>query len=1662
MQITNYGRGVHKREIKGIERFKLDLPRLWYGFSNLDIILGPGKSREIDLILVSDLRIFLIDLKDWHGRIETDNDRWRQDGKDRGPSPVAKIVGIAREIRIQLGDALKRRPETRSEPVPTIEGLVVMTGSADCSGITGAERQKVFSIDDFIKILGDDKKQRTTFGNVAPQLISRTLVSPFWKEHLNRFFGVNSNPFFKPGLRRFQGYVPEDAIKFRHPTDIYAEYDASLEGNTNNLGTLRLWDFSRCPDGRFQTEEGRLEIAGREQQVFHWLRDRDGEIERSLLTPRLEDPERSVHYWEIYDRRRRMQRLGEFCLTEGKTLPPSEKIELARQTLSAVVALHRHGAAHLDLGGHSVWLEAPTSVKLSHLLAARYPEARSLGESRFQFLASVALPEDCLGVASSAKRRDVFLTGVAIHQLLFGSVPSGDPAEWNPSIDPQDNFSVLHDWFAEALEVDPAQRFEDAAVALKAFNKATAVRPTPEEVIAGLDQFRNEIRSQRQLATAYPTEGEPFAETDRFDMWRSSRDGVQLVVKLWKQAAWGDLRREGRSILAFLKKAADIKADRPNGLPLVREVIWLGDAMVVAQDWIEGDTLEELTKTRTGVLETSGSMLGFLRKLIDTVEELHARGLSHGDIAPSNIIVTPQGDPVLIDALDFSPSVDGDKRTFAYSVDSANRPERDRYALTKIAEEMAAGAALDPGPMAILAAALRDCQEKEPALSTLLPLREAIDAVLNAPSADSKVSPDGLPSKMSISAIGAALGPIESDEGFLFLRARNTVTALTLTIRGAYEELEIRVDNNGKPYRPLRRKLAQARISSAARQEFHKISTELTVVRGDVTELSDLLPLLQLDVVKNRFASELGHAPIVPATEDDVAEAPVSEDQAEDLLAEEIAVAPVSSATSVDVPLLWRTLIDVENELTTEGVAVADSFFDRKAGRHKVQIDLETGVFDFAREDTVAVHRQDKKGWRRIGELDTQLSKPELAVIYENETAALPHTRIVSEGQRLKFISHFESMSLRRRTDAVDRILAGNGRSGELLKVFDPRTGALPKETGHDIDQVALDTYDLNDDQQKAFRRIVRTRPVGVLQGPPGTGKTRFIAALTHYAITKGLARNVLLASQAHEAVNTAAEAVLSLFRKTGGSPSLLRVGMNEDVVSAALRPYHTARVEQSFKDKFKAAFRERMIIAGQELGLPEELIDDVTYMELTVRPIATGIGDLMSLVGRDEKKINSLVESLNANLAILGLADEPVEAQTTDWLNFLDWVTEQIISKHADVGASADRIKKLRSVAAIGRDFVGSVSQRQRSFDTFLAGTRQIVAGTCVGLGRTSLGLTSTAFDLVIVDEAARCTSSELLVPLQAARWVVLVGDHAQLEPHHEPEIVNQVSTRTAISKREIQRSDFERLFTGPYGQSASCTLKTQYRMWPPIGELVSGTFYPRTKLAPGRSVAEIEPHILPPGLGQALTWIETDGLGTLAYERREDQSSRINMAEADAIMALLDEWHSHEPFKHWLSNQDKHPAGIGIICMYAAQRDVIERKLRQSPLGYLLERQVKVGTVDSYQGKENPIVVLSLVRNNDLGPLEGGARRIQVGFLAKPNRINVAVSRAMDRLIIVGARKRWPADSPVAKLVVGFETHLSKGAASIISAESVFGSASVASDSGNSKVTKLAKGAT
>ena len=309
-------------------------------------------------------------------------------------------------------------------------------------------------------------------------------------------------------------------------------------------------------------------------------------------------------------------------------------------------------------------------------------------------------------------------------------------------------------------------------------------------------------------------------------------------------------------------------------------------------------------------------------------------------------------------------------------------------------------------------------------------------------------------------------------------------------------------------------------------------------------------------------------------------------------------------------------------------------------------------------------------------------------------------------------------------------------------------------------------------------------------------------------------------------------------------------------------------------------------------------------------------------------------------------------------------------------------------------------VGNRRRSFEEFLANTRHMVAGTCVGLGRSSLGLSSAQFDLVIIDEAARCTPSELCVPIQAGKWVLLVGDHLQLEPFHEPAVLREARRRLHVLMPEVVRSDFERCFSSAYGKASGHTLTIQYRMLPAIGRLVSEAFY-EGRLEHGRTEPIVPDAIWPDSLRSELLWITTDELGSEAFQRPDARRSLSNPIELNAIADLLRELDNHLPFLDWLVTESSDEKPIGIICMYSAQAQAMRQKLRSIGLSGTLLNACKIDTVDSYQGKQNLLVILSLVRNNEDHDDVATGKSIKPGFLSRPNRINVALSRAMDRLV-------------------------------------------------------------
>jgi len=266
----------------------------------------------------------------------------------------------------------------------------------------------------------------------------------------------------------------------------------------------------------------------------------------------------------------------------------------------------------------------------------------------------------------------------------------------------------------------------------------------------------------------------------------------------------------------------------------------------------------------------------------------------------------------------------------------------------------------------------------------------------------------------------------------------------------------------------------------------------------------------------------------------------------------------------------------------------------------------------------------------------------------------------------------------------------------------------------------------------------------------------------------------------------------------------------------------------------------------------------------------------------------------------------------------------------------------------------------------------------------------------------------------------------------------VQSVADELSIPLHEVVRSDFERVFESPYGKAAGSTLTKQYRMLPPIGRVVSSAFYDRG-LAHGRTEASVDEDAMPPELARPMTWVSTDSLGRDAHQRPDKvrRGSLVNLVEVEAIVTLLKRWSTHEPFVAWLASQPQQTPAIGVICAYAAQRDLVWKKVQAENLPDAVRRSLKVDTIDSYQGKENLIVLLSLVRNNADGPPEAGSATIAPGFMARKNRVNVALSRAMDRLVIIGALSGWRQKTPLGKIVEGFTEELKCDEAIVVDAQ-------------------------
>jgi superfamily I DNA and/or RNA helicase len=289
-----------------------------------------------------------------------------------------------------------------------------------------------------------------------------------------------------------------------------------------------------------------------------------------------------------------------------------------------------------------------------------------------------------------------------------------------------------------------------------------------------------------------------------------------------------------------------------------------------------------------------------------------------------------------------------------------------------------------------------------------------------------------------------------------------------------------------------------------------------------------------------------------------------------------------------------------------------------------------------------------------------------------------------------------------------------------------------------------------------------------------------------------------------------------------------------------------------------------------------------------------------------------------------------------------------------------------------------------------WMLGSRHLHAATCVGMARRDYALSRRTFDVALVDEAGKAFGAELLIPAAVARKVVLVGDHNQLPPTVTTEDLDDgIAYRLGLGEVEelLRRNAFHELFE-QLPETHKGMLTVQYRMHAHIGDLVSRLFYE------GR----LESHRRDGSWSltrQRVVFVDfTDVPG---YRNEPCSQSQENRAERQALMAIL---------RRIESRRGAEIRHVLVVCPYEAQRASVVRETAELALGFRIE----VSTVDAVQGGEADVVILMMTRS-----------RGAVQFLLDRHRINVALSRARDAVIVLGHRGCLARndEGPIAELI-------------------------------------------
>lgn len=483
------------------------------------------------------------------------------------------------------------------------------------------------------------------------------------------------------------------------------------------------------------------------------------------------------------------------------------------------------------------------------------------------------------------------------------------------------------------------------------------------------------------------------------------------------------------------------------------------------------------------------------------------------------------------------------------------------------------------------------------------------------------------------------------------------------------------------------------------------------------------------------------------------------------------------------------------------------------------------------------------------------------------------------------------------------------------------------------IKKVEFFNDDLNESQKMAVNIALATDSLAIIQGPPGTGKTSVIIEIIRQILQENqgniTSKKILLISQSHSAVDKMLE---DLCENEPNLPTVVRIGRMEKLSPLVNERFSLDSIIGKWKKDVRDRCRKKQEAYCKELGVTVE--------------------DFERYFAEFEKQFIKSSESSKEN-------EKP---------------DQEIL--HAFESQTSDN-EKIRKMLEIQKQWSDSLENCE-DVEKYIIQSADIVAGTCTGFISNEY-VRDMVFDYLIIDEAAKSTLTELAVSLYVAKKAILVGDHEQLPPTLDTDIVSKMDVSNE-EKQKLYNSVFKLLYERIPNDNR-ITLDCQYRMHPTIGTLISSTFYNNLI---NNGVSEKDRAVAINGYEDtAIEWINTSG-----FHNRFESSygdSYINNFEVRLIEKKL----KNIDIAAGLA---KKQFKIGVITAYGGQKRALKNMINRSSYNNI---EVEVDTVDAFQGSQREIIIYSAVRSNKTG---------RIGFLKSSERLNVSLSRAQSLLIIIG----------------------------------------------------------